>query len=58
MVFMKVLQSAGCKSIYGSINGIEGVLGDNLVDLCNILTSAKDIELLKNTINNTWFMQI
>ncbi len=35
--------------IYGSMNGIEGILNDNLIDLCNILTSSEDIELLKNT---------
>lgn len=35
--------------IFGSINGIEGVIKDNLIDLSKILTSEYDCELLKKT---------
>lgn len=45
-------QAAACPEIdciYGSVNGIEGVIGDNAVDLRKILTSEYDRELLKKT---------
>lgn len=45
-------QAAVCSEIdciYGSINGIEGIIGDNVVDLRKILTSEYDRELLKKT---------
>ena len=45
-------QAAVCPEIdciYGSINGIEGIIGDNVVDLRKILTSEYDRELLKKT---------
>lgn len=45
-------QAAVCPDIdciYGSINGIEGIIGDNVVDLRKILTSSYDRELLKKT---------
>ncbi len=37
------------ENIYGSINGIEGVINDELVNLSRILTSEHDIELLRKT---------
>lgn len=36
-------------NIFGSINGIEGIIGDELADLRKILTADEDIELLKVT---------
>lgn len=45
-------QAAVCPEIdciYGSINGIEGIINDNVVDLRKILTSEYDRELLKKT---------
>lgn len=44
----------GCKSdkidkIYGSINGINGIIRQNLVDLSDYIKSEKDIKLLINT---------
>lgn len=41
--------SPGIDRIYGAINGIEGMIGGDLVPLDNILTSRDDIELLKIT---------
>ena len=35
--------------IYGSINGIEGAIKGNFIDLTKILTSEYDIDLLKKT---------
>ena len=35
--------------IYGSINGIEGAINGNFIDLTKILTSEYDIDLLKKT---------
>ena len=35
--------------VYGSINGIEGMIGGELAPLDSILTSEEDIELLKKT---------
>ncbi|MBR4224838.1 MAG: 6-phosphofructokinase [Oscillospiraceae bacterium] len=35
--------------VFGSINGIEGMINDELVPLVNILTTDHDLELLKRT---------
>ena len=35
--------------IYGSINGIEGILNDNLIDLKEVLITENDKQLLKRT---------
>lgn len=35
--------------IYGAVNGIEGLIGDRLVDLRSIIKSNEDLELLKLT---------
>ncbi len=48
-VFTAALESEEIGSIYGSINGIEGVLKDEFVDLQKILTSDYDVELLMKT---------
>lgn len=36
-------------NIYGAINGIEGMIGDELADLRRIITSDEDISLLRTT---------
>lgn len=48
-VFTAALESEEIGTIYGSINGIEGVLRDEFVDLQKILTSEHDIDLLMKT---------
>lgn len=48
-VFEGAAECDGIGSIFGSLNGIEGVLNDNLIDLRNILTTDSDIQLLKKT---------
>ncbi len=48
-IFRKALKCPGIGRIYGSINGIEGMIKGNLVPLDSILTSEHDVELLKKT---------
>ncbi|MBP1559993.1 MAG: 6-phosphofructokinase [Oscillospiraceae bacterium] len=48
-VFCEALNSPEIDKIYGSINGIEGILKDELVDLKKILTTDYDIDLLMKT---------
>ncbi len=48
-VFTAALECDEIGTIYGSINGIEGVLRDEFVDLQKILTSDYDIDLLMKT---------
>lgn len=48
-VFTAALESDEIGTIYGSVNGIEGVLKDEFVDLQKILTSEHDIDLLMKT---------
>ena len=35
--------------IYGSVNGIEGIIYDNLVNLNDLINSDDDIELIRQT---------
>lgn len=48
-VFTAALECEKIGTIYGSINGIEGVLRDEFVDLQKILTSEYDVDLLMKT---------
>lgn len=48
-IFRKALKCPGIGRIYGSINGIEGMIKGNLVPLDSILTSEHDVELMKKT---------
>ena len=48
-VFSGASVSPEIDCIYGSINGIEGIINDNIIDLRKILTSDYDIDLLKRT---------
>ena len=48
-VFEEALNSPQINKIYGSLNGIEGIINDNLVVLNDIVKSAEDIELVKTT---------
>ncbi|MBQ3162505.1 MAG: 6-phosphofructokinase [Oscillospiraceae bacterium] len=48
-VFTAALECEEIGTIYGSINGIEGVLRDEFVDLQKILTSEYDVDLLMKT---------
>ncbi len=48
-VFEAALKSPEIDKIYGSLNGIEGVINENLVDLSEIIKTPDDIELVKLT---------
>lgn len=48
-VFEQALKVPEIDAIFGSINGIEGIIGDNLIDLKNYITGNDDMELLKQT---------
>ncbi len=48
-VFKRASESDEIEEIFGSINGIEGIINDELVSLRKILTDKEDIELLKVT---------
>ena len=48
-VFKKSLKVAEIDAIFGSINGIEGIIGNHLVDLKSMILTNNDMELLKQT---------
>ena len=48
-VFKEAAENQQIGKIYGSFNGIEGVLKNNFIDLRSVLTSEYDLDLLKKT---------
>ena len=48
-VFSEASRNEQIDKIYGSINGIEGIINDRLVEISSIIKSNKDLELLKLT---------
>lgn len=48
-VFEQALKSVEIDKVYGSLNGIEGIINQNLVCLNDIVKNADDIELIKTT---------
>lgn len=48
-VFCAGAKSPEIEKIYGSLNGIEGIIEDRLADMSELLKSEEDIELLKRT---------
>lgn len=48
-IFRRALKCPEIGRIYGSVNGIEGMIKGNLVPLDSILTSEHDVELMKKT---------
>lgn len=48
-VFKESLKVAEIDAIFGSINGIEGIIGNHLVDLKSMILTNNDMELLKQT---------
>ncbi|MGN1411680.1 MAG: 6-phosphofructokinase [Oscillospiraceae bacterium] len=48
-VFSEALKTKEIDAVFGSINGIEGVINDNFIDLKRFITSNEDMELLKQT---------
>ena len=48
-VFEQALESEKIDTIYGSLNGIEGIINQNLVNLNELVKTKEDIELIKLT---------
>lgn len=48
-VFEQALESEKIDTIYGSLNGIEGIINQNLVNLNELVKTTEDIELIKLT---------
>ena len=48
-VFSEALKTETINAVFGCINGIEGIINDNLIDLKMFITSNDDMELLKQT---------
>ncbi|MDE6092076.1 MAG: 6-phosphofructokinase, partial [Ruminococcus sp.] len=48
-VFRESLKEPLIDAIFGSVNGIEGIIGNHLVDLKSMILTNDDIELLKQT---------
>ncbi len=48
-VFRHAIKSREIKEIYGSINGVEGLIQDRLIDLREVITSDEDVELIRQT---------
>ena len=48
-VFRHAAKYDEIEKVYGSVNGIEGLIYDNLVDLCEIICDDDDVELIRQT---------
>ncbi len=48
-VFSEALKTPQIDAVFGSINGIEGIINDDLVDLKRMIRTNEDMELLKQT---------
>ena len=48
-VFKQGLKEPSIEHIFGSINGIEGIINDNLIELNSVIRTDEDMELLKQT---------
>lgn len=48
-VFKAAFESEKIDRVYGSLNGIEGIIKNNLIDLTDILSDVEKAELLKQT---------
>lgn len=48
-VFKAGIRSGAIGTVYGSMNGIEGILKDDLIDLSELIRSDDDLDLLRRT---------
>ncbi len=48
-VYKQALNESTIEHIFGSVNGIEGIINDNLVELNSVICTDEDMELLKQT---------
>ena len=45
--FREAVKSGKVDAVFGSINGIEGMLNDDLINLKSVIRTNKDMELLR-----------
>jgi len=48
-VFREALKEESIDAVFGSVNGIEGIINNHMIDLKNMILSNEDMELLKQT---------
>ena len=48
-VFREAMKVDGVDAVFGSVNGIEGVIEDRLIDLKTMIRCDRDIKLLRQT---------
>ncbi len=48
-VFRHASKYTQIETVYGSVNGIEGMIYNNLVNLCDIIATDDDVELIRQT---------
>ena len=48
-VFRHATKYREIETVYGSVNGIEGLILNNLVNLCDIIADDDDVELIRQT---------
>ena len=48
-VYRQALQWKGVQTVFGSLNGIEGILNDNLIALNDYIRTKEDMALLRQT---------
>lgn len=48
-VFTEAQKSPSIKTVYGSLNGIEGIINDNLISLNDVIKNDDDLELIRQT---------
>lgn len=48
-VFREALKHPSIDAIFGSVNGIEGIIHDHLIDLKTMISTNEDMELLRQT---------
>ena len=48
-VFRHATKFEEIETVFGSVNGIEGLILDNLVNLCDIISDDEDVELIRQT---------
>lgn len=48
-VFKEALKTPEIDAVFGSLNGIEGIINDNLIDLKTVIKCNEDMELLRQT---------
>jgi len=48
-VFRHATKYEEIETVYGSVNGVEGLILDNFVNLCDIISDDEDVELIRQT---------